>query len=107
MRFIPARFRIIVSGRANHRNDRDVSRASSIIDSSLTSDADVNMRIKSATSAFGALKNSLTSLPVDLRVKGRIYSALFLSILLYGSEAGCGPMMAHSVTHKVVNSSAD
>ena len=28
----------------------------SIIDSSLTSDADVNMRIKTATSAFGALK---------------------------------------------------
>ena len=33
----------------------------SIIDSSLTSDADVNMRIKSATSAFGALKNALAS----------------------------------------------
>ena len=54
----------------------------SIIDSSLTSDADVNMRIKSATSAFGALKNVLTSLSVDLRVKGRIYNALVLRILL-------------------------
>ena len=61
----------------------------SIIDSSLTSDADVNMRIKSATSAFGALKNVLSSLSVDLRVKGRIYNALVLSILLYGSEAWC------------------
>jgi hypothetical protein len=61
----------------------------SIIDSSLTSDADVNMRIESATSAFGALKNVLTSLPVDLRVKGRIYNALLLSILFYGSEAWC------------------
>ncbi len=40
----------------------------SIIDSSLTSDADVDMRIKAATSAFGALKNVLTSLSVDLRV---------------------------------------
>ena len=32
-----------------------------IIDSSLTSDADVDKRIKAATSAFGALKNVLTS----------------------------------------------
>jgi hypothetical protein len=44
----------------------------SIIDSSLTSDADVGMRIKAATSAFGALKNVLACLPVDLRAKGRI-----------------------------------
>ncbi len=34
----------------------------SIIDSSLTSDADVDMQIKAATSEFGALKNVLTSL---------------------------------------------
>ena len=33
----------------------------SIIDSSLNSDADVDMRIKAATSAFGAHKNALTS----------------------------------------------
>ncbi len=44
----------------------------SIIDSSLTSDADVNMRIKSTTSAFSALKNVLTGLSIDLREKGRI-----------------------------------
>ena len=55
----------------------------SIIDSSLTSDADVDMRIKAATSAFGALKNVLTSLPVDLGVKSRIYNALVLRIILY------------------------
>ncbi len=61
----------------------------SIIDSLLTSDADVDMRIKAATSAFGALKKILTSLSVDLRVKERIYNALVLSILLYGSEAWC------------------
>ena len=61
----------------------------SIIDSSLTSDADIDVRIKAATSAFGALKNVLTSLSVDLRVKGRIYKALVLSILLYDSEAWC------------------
>ena len=48
----------------------------SIIDSSLTSDADVAMRIKAATSAFGALKIVLSSLSVALRVKGRIYNAL-------------------------------
>ncbi len=64
----------------------------SIIDSSLTSDADVDMRIKAANSSFGALKNVLgvlTSLSVDLRVQGMIYNALVLSILLYGSEAWC------------------
>ena len=61
----------------------------SIVDSSLTSDADVDMRIKAATSAFGAHKNVLTSLSVYLRVKGRIYNALAISFLLYGSEAWC------------------
>ena len=61
----------------------------SIIDSSLTSDADVDMRIKAASSAFGALKNVLTGLSVDLRVKGMIYNALVLSIFLNGSEAWC------------------
>ncbi len=50
----------------------------SIIYSSLTSDADVNMRIKAATSAFGALKIVLTSLSVDLRVKARTCNALVL-----------------------------
>ena len=47
---------------------KEVKYLGSIIDSSLTSDADVDMRIKAATSAFGALKNVLTSLFVDLRV---------------------------------------
>jgi hypothetical protein len=45
------------------------------------------MRIKAATTAFGALNSVLTSLSVDLRVKGRIYNALVLSIFLFGSEA--------------------
>ncbi len=54
----------------------------SIIDSSLTSDADVDKRIKAATSAFDQrLKNDLTNLSVDVRVilvrvKGKIYYAL-------------------------------
>jgi hypothetical protein len=61
----------------------------SIIESSVTSDAYVDMQIEAATSAFGALKNVLNSLSVDLRVKGRIYSALVLSMHLYGSEAWC------------------
>ena len=61
----------------------------SVIDSYLTSDADVDMRIKAATSAFGALKIVLTCLSVDLNVKGRIYNDLVLSILLYGSESWC------------------
>ena len=47
------------------------------------------MRIKAAASTFGALKNGLTCLSDDLRVKGRMYNALVLSILLYGSEAMC------------------
>ncbi len=42
---------------------------SSIIYSSLASDAGVDRRIKAATSAFGALKNILKNLPVDIRVK--------------------------------------
>jgi hypothetical protein len=48
-----------------------------------------HIRIKSAPSVFGALKTVITSLSVDLRVKGRIYNDLVLSILLYGSEAWC------------------
>ncbi len=59
----------------------------SIIEFALTSDADVDMRIKAATSAFVGLKNIFTSLSVAPRVKGRIYNALVSSILLYGSKA--------------------
>ena len=61
----------------------------SIIHHSLTSDADVDKRIKSATAAFGALKNIYTDKHIDLKVKGRIYVALCLSILLYGCEVWC------------------
>ena len=46
------------------------------IDSSMTSDADVNTRIKAEASAFDALKNVLTNLSVDLRVKDMICCAL-------------------------------
>ena len=61
----------------------------SIVHYSLSSEADVDKRIKSATAAFGALKNVLTNKRLDLKLKGRIYVALCLSILLYGSEVWC------------------
>ena len=58
----------------------------SIVHYSLSSDADVDKRIKSATAAFGALKNIFTNRQLAPETKGRIYVALCLSILLYGSE---------------------
>lgn len=61
----------------------------SIVHCSLSSEADVDKRIKSATAAFGALKNVFTNRQLDLKLKGRIYVALCLSILLYGSEVWC------------------
>jgi hypothetical protein len=57
----------------------------SIVNNSLTSDADVDKRITSASAAFGALKNILTYKDIDFKVKGSVYVALCLSILLYGS----------------------
>jgi hypothetical protein len=61
----------------------------SIVHHSLTSDADVDKRIRSASSAFGALKNILTNKDIDLKVKGSVNVALCLSNLLYGSEIWC------------------
>jgi len=62
----------------------------SITHTSLTSDADVDKRIKSATAAFGALSEGIfRNKHVNLDVKGRVYTALVLSILLYGSECWC------------------
>jgi hypothetical protein len=48
----------------------------SITHSSLTSEADVDRRIKSATAAFGALKNIFINKNIDFKIKGRIYTAL-------------------------------
>ena len=45
----------------------------SIVHYSLSSEADVDKRIKSATAAFGALKNVFTNRHLDLKLKGRIY----------------------------------
>jgi hypothetical protein len=61
----------------------------SIVHHSLTSDADVDKRIRSAPAAFGALKNILTNNDIDLKVKGSAYVALCLSILLYASKIWC------------------
>jgi hypothetical protein len=61
----------------------------SIVHHSLTSDADVDKRIRSASAAFGALKNILTNKDIDLKVNESVYAALCLSILLYGSEIWC------------------
>ena len=46
------------------------------------------MRIKSALTAFGALRKSvLPNRDVKLNVQGKTYAALVVSILLYGSES--------------------
>ena len=48
---------------------------------------DVNARIAKAAAAFGALRKSVFSAKgIELKVKGKVYMALVVSILLYGSE---------------------
>ena len=59
----------------------------SILHYSLTSDADVDKRIASATAAFGALKNLFNSKYLSEELKGEVYKALVLPTLLYGCEA--------------------
>ena len=55
----------------------------SLVHHSLSSDADVNMRIKSASTAFGALRKSVfPNRDVKFKVKGKTYAALVVSILL-------------------------
>ena len=54
---------------------------------SLTSDADVDKRITSATAAFGALKNILADKYLPEELRGEVYKALILPTLLYGCEA--------------------
>jgi hypothetical protein len=57
-----------------------------MIHSSLTSDAKICKRIKSATAALGALKNLFGDKYLSEKVKGKVYMALVLSILLYSCE---------------------
>ena len=59
----------------------------SILHYSLTSDADVDKRIASATAAFGALKNIFNSKYLSEELKGEVYKALVLPTLLNGCEA--------------------
>jgi exonuclease III len=61
-----------------------------IISNTLTSDADVDKRIASASAAFGALRPCIFARKgISRKVKGMIYCSLVLSILLYGSECWC------------------
>ena len=61
-----------------------------IIHHSLTSDTDINKRIAKATAAFGALRGCLfSSKKFNLKDKGKVYTVLVLTILLYGSECWC------------------
>jgi hypothetical protein len=57
---------------------------------SLKSDTDVDLRIKSASAAFGALRECIFT-HKDIRpiTKGKTYVSLVLTILLYGSECWC------------------
>ena len=59
----------------------------SILRYSLTSDADVDKRIASATAAFGALKTIFNSKDLSKELKGEVYKAHVLPTLLYGCEA--------------------
>jgi len=59
----------------------------SIFASSLRSDEDIEKRLKSAGAAFGALRKCVFgTVDISPRVKGKVYMALIVSILLYGSE---------------------
>ena len=61
----------------------------SLVHHSLTSDADVNKRIKAASAAFGALRSVLCNFALSETLRGQVYTALVLTILLYGSEVWC------------------
>jgi hypothetical protein len=62
----------------------------SVVSSELTSDADVAARLTSAAAAFGALRKCMfSSRRITPVIKGKVYVALVLTILLYGSECWC------------------
>jgi len=61
-----------------------------IIHHTLTSDPDISFKIGRATAAFGALRKTVFSNRlVNSKEKGKIYVAICLTILLYGSESWC------------------
>jgi len=51
---------------------------------------DVLLRIKRAGNMFGSLRKCLfENVKIKLKIKGKVYESLILSILLYGSESWC------------------
>ena len=60
-----------------------------ILNSSLTSDADVNKSTRSAAAAFGALRGVLCNLVLEETPRGKVYLVRVLAILPYGSEVWC------------------
>jgi hypothetical protein len=63
----------------------------SVLSSDLTDDSDVRQRLRSAAATMGQLKQTLfcsrfALKAMDDRTKGKLYEALVLGILLYGSE---------------------
>ena len=57
--------------------------------SSLTSDADVDKRTKSAAAAFRALWGVPYNFALEGTPRGKVYSVLVLTALLCGSEVWC------------------
>ena len=54
--------------------------------SSLTSDEDLDKRIRSAAAALGALRSVPCNFPLEMALRARVYSVLVLAALFYGSE---------------------
>ena len=79
-------WRFAVDGDGFIEFTREFKYLGSIISTSLTSDADVDKRIKSATAIFGALGTSIFKRKdISPLAKGKIYESLVLIVLLYGS----------------------
>ena len=77
-----------------------------IISSSLTDDAEITNRIRSAAAAFGSLQRwvfgqSFGSKSLPLSSKGKLYRSLVLGILLYGCESWVltQPRFCNGCTH--------
>ena len=58
----------------------------SMITPSLTSDLDVEIRIKKASQAFGALRNVVCDRDLKARTRGIEYKVLVATVLLHGAE---------------------
>ena len=61
----------------------------SIVRSSLTSDVDVDKRIRSAVAAFGALRGLLCKFALEGTLRGEVYYALVQVALLYDRTCPC------------------